>query len=162
MRSRIAVSALFIMIAATLFTSDATAAFEKLKTLHRSWPGKACDSRAVQVLDRITSRGSALLSEFQAQKDMVTVIHFEGDRLLITRYRANGNQPRVVGSISPDGKTVTLNSIDATNLLSSPAGHMQRLVFNLIDSGHHTESLDFTMAEGKQQMHDLLDQHRSK
>jgi hypothetical protein len=162
MNSRITVSILFILIVASLFTSDATTAFKRLRTSHRSCIADAPVGRAVLVLNRFIAGGYALMSEFQDQKDMITMIHLDGDRLLVTRYRGTGNRPRLVGSISPDGKTITLNFIDATNLLSSPVGHMQRLVLNLIDSGHHTESADVTMADGKRQMYELLDRDLDK
>jgi hypothetical protein len=40
-------------------------------------------------------------------------------------------------------------------------GHMQRAIFNLIDSDHHTEIWEFATADGKLQ-HGLLDLKRTK
>lgn len=51
--------------------------------------------------------------------------------------------------------------VSATNLLSSQAGHMQHVVFNLIDPDHHTELWEFVMADGKK-MGGLLDLKRTK
>jgi len=81
--------------------------------------------------------------------------------LLLTHYCDAGNQPRMLATISPDGKTITFNFLDATNLQSSQGGHMQSAVFNFIDSEHHTETWNFAMADGKQ-MGGLLELKRTK
>ena len=93
--------------------------------------------------------------------DPITMFYMDGDRLLLTHYCDAGNQPRMVATVSPDGRTITFNFVDATNLLNSQPGHMQRAVFNLIDSDHHTEMWEFAMADGKQ-MGGLLDLRRTK
>ena len=54
----------------------------------------------------------------------------------------------MVGTISPDGKTITFNFLDVTG--STEHGHMQSAVFNLIDADHHTETWNFAMADGKE------------
>jgi hypothetical protein len=108
--------------------------------------------------------GSALMHEMTGggrPDDPITMFHLDGDRLLLTHYCDAGNQPRMTGTVSPDGKTITFNFVDATNLLSSQAGHMQRVVFNLIDSDHHTERWEFAMADGTQ-MGGVLDLKRVK
>jgi hypothetical protein len=143
-----------------LAQSDAQKSFDKLKTLAGSWEGKG-DGHAVQISNRITSGGSALMSEIQGQEDMVSMIHLDGDRLMLTHYCPMGNQPRLVGTILPGGKTVTFDFLDATNLLSSQKGHLTRAVFTLIDSDHHTESYEFSTADGKK-MNELLDLQRTK
>jgi hypothetical protein len=89
------------------------------------------------------------------------MFHLDGDRLILNHYCDAGNQPRMVGTISPGGKTITFNFLDATNLLSSQVGHMQHVVFNLIDSDHQTELWEFAMAGG-QQMGGLLDLKRTR
>jgi hypothetical protein len=67
----------------------------------------------------------------------------------------------MVATVSPDGKTFTFDFVDATNLRPSQVGHMQHVVFNLIDADHHTELWQFAMADGKP-MGGLLDLHRTK
>ena len=47
---------------------------------------------------------------------MITMFHMDGSRLLMTHYRGAGNQPRMTGTLSPDGKSVTFDFLDATNL----------------------------------------------
>ena len=72
------------------------------------------------------------------------MFHLDGpNKLLMTHYCAAGNQPRMQASVSPDGRTVTFNFLDATNLATPDAGHMQRMVLTLLDENHHTEEWIF-------------------
>ena len=76
MQSRLAVSLLFILIAAT-FTSETAATFGKL----RLWTGKVC-GRTAHVYNRLTSRDDALMSAIKGKdKDKLTMTHFDGDSL---------------------------------------------------------------------------------
>ena len=77
------------------------------------------------------------------------MFHVDGDRLLLTHYCDVGNQPRMAGKVSPDGKTISFDFLDAGNLLDSQPGHMQHVTFNLIDANHHTETWEFAMKDGK-------------
>jgi hypothetical protein len=161
---RFMLSVLLISLSAVAFAqSDAQTSFDKLKTLAGSWEG-TLDGKPLLVSFRVTSMGSALMHEMTGggrPDDPITMFHLDGDRLILNHYCDAGNQPRMVGAISPDGKTITFNFFDATNLLNSQVGHMQHVVFNLIDSDHHTELWEFELAGGKQ-MGGLLDLKRTK
>jgi hypothetical protein len=87
--------------------------------------------------------GSALMSEIKGDEDMISMFNLDGDRLLITHYCAAGNQPRMVASTSPDGKTITFDFLDATNLATPDTAHMNRLVISMPDADHHTEEWVF-------------------
>ena len=76
------------------------------------------------------------MSEIKGKEDMITMFNLDGDRLLMTHYCACGNQPRMVASASPDGKTITFDFLDATNLATPDAGHMNRLVH--LDAGRQS------------------------
>jgi hypothetical protein len=149
--------------------SDAQKTFDKLKTLAGSWEGtanmgeKATDTAAMHVSFRVTSMGNTLMHEMKSDgpEDPITMITVDGDRLLLTHYCDAGNQPRMVGTVSPDGKTITFNFIDGTNIQPAQGGHMQRAVFNFIDADHHTEKWEFAMADGKS-MGGLIDLKRAK
>jgi hypothetical protein len=147
---------------AALAQSAAQKSFEQLKALAGSWEG-TLDGQSLQVSLRVTSKGNALLHEMKGSgpDDPITLFHLDGERLLLTHYCDAGNQPRMVATISPDGKTIVFDFVDATNLLSSQLGHMQRVTFTFIDSDHHTEKWEFAMAGGKQ-MGGLLDLKRTK
>ena len=50
---------------------------------------------------------------------------------------------------SPDGKTLTFDFVDATNLAAAQPGHMQRVIFTFVDANHHIEEWHFA-APGKE------------
>ena len=124
--------------------SAARETFDTIKSLAGEWEGKNSMGDRVRVSYRVTADGSALMSEIQSQMkgdnhDMVSMIHMDRDRLLLTHYCAAGNQPRMQASRSADGKTIRFDFVDATNLASPDAGHMQRVIFTILDAKHHTE-----------------------
>ena len=152
-----------LLLCTPLFAqSTARKSFEQLKTLAGSWEG-TMDGRPLHVWLRVTSMGNALMHEMKGAgpDNPITMFHLDGERLMLTHYCDAGNQPRMVATISPDGKTITFNFLEATNLLTSQMGHMQRVTFNFIDADHHTENWEFAMANGKQ-MGGLLDLRRTK
>lgn len=157
MKSRLAVSVLFILIAST-FTADATAAFEKL----RSWTGKVYGRCAVQVCNGVSPRHSARRNAIQgSDKDGVTRLHLDGGRLLLGEDCAGQNQACVVATISPDGKTITFNSPEATKLVSSEEGQAQGAVFKLVGSDDHSEGFEF-LTTAARQVHEVLELMRIK
>lgn len=166
MKSLRVASILFaVIIATTAFAESTTqAAFDKLKSLEGSWAGKTSDGREVQVDFRVVSGGSAVMSEIhgEAEANMITMFHPDGDRLLMTHYCGAGNQPRMVGTLSPDGKTISFNFIDATNVLSSQPGHMQQLVLTVSDPNHQTERWNFLGQDGKMEHHQTFELQRVK
>jgi hypothetical protein len=141
---------------------DMQKTFDQLKTLAGSWEGSV-DGKPLNVTLRVTSMGNTLMHEMKSAgpDDPISMFHMDNGRLLMTHYCDAGNQPRFVASISPDGKTVSFDYLGATNLLSSQEGHMQHVVFTLIDPDHHTELWEFAMADGKK-MGGLLDLRRTK
>lgn len=151
---------LMALSTAAFAQSDAQKSFDKLKTLAGSWEG-TYDGGPVRVSLRVTSMGNAILHEMKGggPENPITMLYMDGDRLLLTHYCDAGNRPRMVGTISADGRTITFNFLDVAG--STQEGHMQSAVFNLIDADHHTETWNFAMADGKQ-MGGSLDLKRSK
>jgi hypothetical protein len=142
--------------------SDAQKSFDKLKTLAGSWQG-AYEGKPMQATLRVTSMGNALVHEMKGggPDDPITMFYLDGDRLLLTHYCDAGNRPRMVGKMSPDGKTLEFDFLDVGNYSSSQGGHMQHAVFTFIDANHHTEDWTF-MLEGKPPMIARLDLQRTK
>jgi hypothetical protein len=150
---------------AALAQTSAQKSFDQLKSLAGSWEGKNAEGKPVQVSFRDTAAGSALMSEIHGHghgpENMISMIHLDGpDRLMLTHYCGAGNQPRMTASGSPEGKTITFDFVDATNLATPDAGRMQRVVFTVIDANHHTE--DWTFADHGKEMKELFDLHRSE
>jgi len=160
LRMAFAVLIAFFTIAA-FAQSNSHAAFEKLKSLEGTWAGKGSEGQSLTVTFRTTSAGSAIMSEIQGPENMISMFHLDGDRLMLTHYCATGNQPRMVGTLSPDGKSVTFNFLDATNVLSSQPGHMERVVVTILDPNHHTEEWSFLAKDGSMR-HETFDVQRQK
>ena len=149
--ARIAITLLLVLATSAAFAASAAQkSFEELKSLDGSWEGKAPDGQTVQVAYRVTGNGSAVMSEIKGHADMISMFNLDGERLLMTHYCGAGNQPRMVASTSPDGKTLTFDFLDATNLASPDDGHMTRLVLSMPDANHHTEEWIYS-DHGKQE-----------
>ena len=162
---RLALSFLLLLTAsATLAQTASQKSFDQLKSLTGSWEGKNSEGKPIRVTFRDTAGGSALMSEIEGQdhEDMISMFHLDGpNRLMITHYCGVGNQPRMTASSSPDGKAITFDFLDATNLATPDAGHMQRVVFTVIDANHHTEDWTFAAAPGKE-LKQFFDLHRNE
>jgi hypothetical protein len=101
------------------------------------------------------------MSEIQGHgsEHMISMIHMDGpNRLMLTHYCGAGNQPRMNATTSADGKTITFEFFDGTNIGES--GHMQRVVFTMVDANHHTEDWTFNAGQGKE-MKEFFDLRRS-
>src|SRR5437667_3075889 len=129
-QNRIAVASFVILAAlSAIAQSGPQKPFETMKSLAGNWEGKNSLGEPVQVSFRATAGGSAIMSEIQGRRaNMITMIHMDADRLLLTHYCEAGNQPRMQASASPDGRTIAFDFVDATNLVSQDAGHMHRVV----------------------------------
>lgn len=151
---------MFLTAVAAFAAPDAQTSFDNLKALAGSWSGKGSEGQPIEVSYRTMSGGSALMSEIHGHgEDMITMFHMDGTRLLMTHYCGAGNQPRMTGTLSPDGKTVTFDFLDATNLSPTQPGHMERVVVTMIDANHHTEDWEFSAKDG-QKHHELFDLQR--
>ena len=143
--------------------SPAEKTFDQIKALAGTWEGKTAEGDAIKVLFRVTSNGSAVMSEIlvngkKKNEDMITMFNMDGDRLLMTHYCAAGNQPRMVADASPDGKLITFRFLDGTNLGGPNAGHMHHVVFRMPDADHHTEQ--WTFMQGNQTINESFDLQR--
>jgi len=157
----IAITLLFVLATTPAFAAPgAQKSFEELKSLDGSWEGKTPDGQTVDVAYRVTSNGSALMSEIKGKENMISMFTLDGDRALLTHYCAAGNQPRMVASASPDGKTITFDFLDATNLATPDAGRMTRMVLSMPDANHHTEEWIYT--DHSKEMKEVFDLWRKK
>jgi len=125
-------------------TMNAAEAFSRLKALAGDWEADTQMGKTHLNIQLIAG-GTSLVERETGEKmpEMMTVYYVDGDRLLLTHYCMAGNQPRMQASVSPDGKTITFTYVDATNLATPDAGHMQTMVLTLVDDNHHTEEWTF-------------------
>ncbi len=157
---------ILLLLAATLAATsalaqtDAQKAFTAIKNMPGTWEGKMPDGQTLRVDFKVTAAGSAVESEIIIpHEDMISMIHLDGpNRLLLTHYCSAGNQPRMQATLSPDGKTITFTYVDATDLVTPDAGHMQQMVLTLLDENHHTE--EWTYVDHGKEKKELFDLHR--
>jgi hypothetical protein len=150
----------FALCAAAAAETPAQKAFAAIKTMPGNWEGKSQDGHPVSVTFKVTSGGSAVMSEINGHgpEDMISMIHMDGpDRLILTHYCGAGNQPRMQASVSPDGKVITFNFFDGTNI-GPDEGHMQRMVLTMVDDNHHIE--DWTYADHGKEEKQVFDLRR--
>jgi hypothetical protein len=156
--TRILIAALTLATTAAIAQTDAQKAFASIKTLPGSWEGNT-NMGPVQVTFKVTAGGSAVMSEIIGKEDMITMFNLDGpDRLLMTHYCAAGNEPRMKASVSRDGKVITFDFLDATNLATADAAHMHRMVLTIVDDSHHTE--EWTFVDHGQEHKEVFDLHR--
>jgi len=150
--------------------SDAQKSFDQLKTLAGSWEGRVAtvphkaemDGSRIHLSFRVTSMGHTLMHEMTGTgrpDDPITMFVVDGDRLLLTHYCDADNRPRMVGKMSPDGKTVEFEFLDVTGNLEY--GHMQHAVFTILDANHHTEEWTY-LEPGDNPVHAHFDLQRTK
>jgi hypothetical protein len=177
MKSRIALSVVFVLMAAAAFAadtaatpSDAQKSFDTLKTLAGSWEGRITtvpvktdiEGKLARASLRVTSMGNAIVHEMTGEgrpDDPITMLYLDGDRLLLTHYCDAGNRPRMTGKMSADGKTVEFEFLDVAG--STEYGHMHHAVFTVIDANHHTEDWTY-MEPGDKPVHAHFDLTRTK
>jgi len=158
---RLTTTLLFVLVTSVAFAASAAQkSFEDLKALDGTWEGTVKNGQPVEVDYRVTSNGSALMSEIKGKEDMISMFNLDGSRIMMTHYCSSGNQPRMVASASPDGKTFSFAFIDGTNLATPDAGHMSRLIISMPDANHHTE--EWIYNDHGKEMKEVFDLWRKK
>jgi hypothetical protein len=160
-RISLILAALALAATTALAQTDAQKAFTAIKNMPSTWEQKMPDGKTLQVNFKVVSGGSAVMSEIlgMGKEDMISVFNMDGpNRLLLTHYCSAGNQPRMQASVSPDGKTMTFSFVDATNLATPDAGHMQSMVLTLLDENHHTE--EWTFNDHGKELKEIFDLRR--
>jgi hypothetical protein len=138
--------------------SESQKAFDQLKTLAGSWVGQLttfpqapeANGKFVQFSLRVTSMGNALVHEMSVSGRLdhpVTMFYRDDDQLVLTHYCDAGNRPRMVGKVSPDGKTLEFEFLDLAG--GNEHGHMHHAVFTFIDENHHVEDWTYMMPGDK-------------
>jgi hypothetical protein len=110
-------------------------ALEPFKQLAGDWVGKVTKGphagMDVQVSYKVTAGGSAVLETLFPGTDheMVTVIHPDGDGLVLTHYCMLGNQPQMKAGAKDDAGRVAFKFLRATNLKSDKDMHMHDVTY---------------------------------
>ncbi len=121
--------------------SPADARFEHFKQLAGEWVGKAPpfeagkDGQEMHVLYKVVSGGTAVVETIMPGTDheMVTVIHKDGDDLVLTHYCMLGNQPHMKADLKGDDKKVAFQFVSGSNMKSEKDPHMHNATFTFVD-----------------------------
>lgn len=120
--------------------TPARLAFERFKKLEGSWKGRSTKGWEETVSYKTIAQGTVVVgTSFDAHPNetMMTMIHLDGERLMLTHYCVARNQPRLIAtSFADDGKTITFTFLDGTNMPSRDRGHMDKAVFHFVDDSH--------------------------
>jgi hypothetical protein len=114
-------------------------ALEQFKQLAGEWSGKEVsgmnEGQTIHVKYKVTAGGSVVVETIMPDSDheMVTVIHPDGDDLILTHYCMLGNQPQMKASGKGDGKEVAFKFTKATNLKSDKDAHMHDAKYTFVD-----------------------------
>ena len=135
---------------------SARTAFEKLKTLQGHWVAKGPQG-TTYILYLPAASDTVLLESMTGDKQntmmsvyptMMSVYHLDNDRLVMTHYCGQGNQPRMRADQLQGGR-LRFSVIDVTNLPRSEASHMVAVTFTFTDDGHFRQDW-INRADGKE------------
>ena len=141
--------------------SDAQKALDRFKAMAGTWTGKGAQGQTSEVSYQLMAGGTSVMADIKmGDEAMTSMFYVDGDRLLMTHFCPSNNQPRMKATFSPDGKTVTFDFVDATNLASPQAGHMHKVVYVFADADHYSE--DWTWKHEGKDAHFQFDMQRKK
>jgi hypothetical protein len=128
--------------AAALTATQSRALFDKMKTLAGDWKGQSTRGWEDTGQIRVIAGGSVI--EFRTfdshpGETMVTMVHLDGDRLLLTHYCVAKNQPRLIATeYNEESGSAVFEYLDGTGLASRETGHMDKMTLSIPDSDHYT------------------------
>jgi hypothetical protein len=129
-----------------------TSAFDRLKTLVGEWDGTDPTGKHVEDTIRLVSNNTALEETFQSDKDnqMVTMYTPDGNRLALTHYCSQGNQPRLqTPAVTASSNEFAFAFTGAANLASNDDMHMHGMTLKIENNDHFSETWTL-MANGKE------------
>ena len=157
----LAVVLVFLASLSSWAQSDAQKALDRFKSMEGTWVGKGAHGDSAEVSYRVVAGGTSVMADIKmGEEAMTSMFYVDHDRLLMTHFCPSNNQPRMQAVVAPDGKTVTFDFLDATNLSSPQAGHMHRVVYVFADTDHYNE--DWTWKHEGKDSHMQFEMQRKK
>ena len=114
------------------------AGLDQFKLLAGEWVGKEVkgphEGKEVHVKYKVTAGGSAVCETLfpGTDQEMISMIHRDGDDLVLTHYCILGNQPQMRAPAKSAGK-IAFKFAKATNLKSELDSHMHDATFTFVD-----------------------------
>jgi len=115
--------------------------WERLKSLVGTWEATTAQGSRIEISYHLVSADSVLVQTFRsAHGETLSVFHLDGQRLVLTHYCAQGNQPRLqlVTEGSPDRLVFVF--FDATNLPRDEASHLRRFELEFEGADHYQQT----------------------
>jgi len=142
------VAALWIVSGAArpVCAGNESPAFDRLKALVGEWEGRN-QGGPVKITYTLVSGGSALMERLQPanEPEMITMYTADGDRILVTHYCSQGNQPEMAtGAMKAKADKYSFSLVRVSGLKSPEEGHMVGLVLTLVDRDHLTQEWKYT------------------
>lgn len=116
-------------------------AFDELKALVGEWEGKN-DGGPVKITYTLVSGGTALMERMQPsnEAEMITMYSADGDKIVVTHYCSQGNQPTMKSEMLKGlGNKYSFSLVSVSGLKTPDEGHMVGLVLTLVDKDHLTQ-----------------------
>ena len=139
---------------------DARATYERLKDWAGQWVGNSTKGWTNNLSISVIARESAIMNISHGAhpgETMTTMLHMDGDRLLLTHYCVAKNQPRLQAtSINKDEDTVTFTYLDGTNMSSRDKGHMDKVIIKFVDNDHFSEKWTWYQDGQENWMEDII------
>jgi hypothetical protein len=113
---------------------------DAFKQLAGEWQGKAVHGSGapedVRAIYKVTSGGNTVLETIfpGTEHEMISVIHRDGDELVLKHYCMLDNQPEMRASNQLGDKQVAFKFARATNLKSEGDMHMHNATFTFVDN----------------------------
>jgi hypothetical protein len=142
------------------------AAFDRFKELAGEWVGKGKGGdmeHEARIVYKVTSGGTAVIETIDPNggHEMVTMIHPDGDGLLLTHYCMLGNQPQMKAMPKAGDNKIAFEFVKATNLKSDKDMCMRSVTFTFVDKD--TLKTEWTMYhDGKAAEKMVFDLKRKK
>jgi hypothetical protein len=128
--------------------------YSRLKNLSGVWRGRSTKGWENTAKYHLIARETAILetSEFVDSPgiSMASVFLLKGDQLLLTHFCEAGNHPvlKATGS-EQNGKKITFEFVEGTNIPTRDTGHMDKLILEFQDADHFTSQWSW-YSKGKQ------------
>ena len=136
--------------------------FERFKKFEGKWIGRSTKGWTDSSLYKVIAAGSVfLMTSFDAHPNetMLTLMHFDVNRLLITHYCVAKNQPRLVATkLEENGNKVTFEYLDGTGLSSRDKGHMDKAIYRFIDEKSFSSQWTWYQKGAEQWMEEIVNE----
>ena len=126
-------------------SNDAAAGFARLKALAGEWEATV-DGKKAHLTYEVIAGGNSVVEHVSVadMPDMLTVYYLDGNRILLTHYCMEGNQPRMEArSFDPQSGELRFQFLDITNLANANAGYMHNATLHLVDNNHIASEWQF-------------------